>query len=128
MLAQGAEFATGEGVGGGRTILNPPNMQDRAREVDLLPPEVNDLPSAQPVPERKEDHERVPLPPTIALRGLDQLLHLRQGKVFSRSQCGVGQAQRDCSNFSGWRNRQVDRFHWTSFTDLVETVGLLAVL
>jgi hypothetical protein len=113
---------------GGRPILDPANVQDRAREVDLLPPEIDHLPSAQPVPEGEEDHERVPLAPAIALRGLDQLLDFRQGKVFSRSKCGVGQAQRDCSNFSGWRVRQGDRFHWTSFTDLVETVGLLGVI
>jgi len=70
---------------GGRSILDPANVQDRAREVDLLPPEIDHLPSAQPVPEGEEDHERVPLAPAIALRGLDQLLDFRQGKVFSRS-------------------------------------------
>ena len=46
----------------GDPFLIRQTCKDRAREVDLLPPEVNDLPSAQPVPEGKEDHERVRWP------------------------------------------------------------------
>jgi hypothetical protein len=48
-------------------------MEGCAGEVDLLPAQINNLPRAQPMPERKQDHERIARAMAIAPRSLDQL-------------------------------------------------------
>jgi hypothetical protein len=54
-------------------------MQDRSVEVDLLPAQIDNLARTQSMPKCEEDHERVAMAPTIALRCLDELLDLSQG-------------------------------------------------
>jgi hypothetical protein len=73
MLAQRAKLPASEGMRGGRTVLDPSDVDGCAVEVDLLPTKINDPSGAEAMPERQEDHERIPVAPTIALRSLDQI-------------------------------------------------------
>jgi hypothetical protein len=47
-------------------------MQGCAGKVDLLPAQINNLPSPQPMPECEQDHERITLAMAIAPRSVDQ--------------------------------------------------------
>jgi hypothetical protein len=49
MLAQRPKLSATQGMHGGRAILDP------AGEFDLLPSQINNLPSAQSMPECEED-------------------------------------------------------------------------
>jgi hypothetical protein len=46
-------------------------MQSCAGEIDLLPAQINNLPSTQPMPECEQDHQRITPAMAIAARSLD---------------------------------------------------------
>jgi hypothetical protein len=53
-------------MGAWHAVLDPPHMQDRRSELDLVPTQVAQLGSPQPVPEGDQDHGGVPV--TVAVR------------------------------------------------------------
>jgi hypothetical protein len=65
-------------MSGGRAILDPPNMQGCAGEVDLLPAQINNLPSPRAMSECEQDHQRIAPAMAIAPRSLDQPFDFRQ--------------------------------------------------
>jgi hypothetical protein len=79
MLAQRPKLSACQRMRRWRPILDPSDVDGCAVEVDLLPSQVNDFPGPQPMPEGKEDHQRIALPPSVAPRSGDQLLDLRKG-------------------------------------------------
>jgi hypothetical protein len=79
-------------------------VQGCAGEIDLLPTQINNLPSTQPMSECEQDHERIAPAMAIASCSVDQLFDLGQGEMLPRSQCAIRQPQGDCSIFSGWRS------------------------
>ena len=82
-LAQCAHFITPDGVRGRLPILCPTHMQGCAGKVDLRPFEPAKLGSSQPMSKRYKQHRRIPMPVTIGLCGLDQLLNLTWRQVFA---------------------------------------------
>jgi hypothetical protein len=86
--------------------LDPADMQRGAGKIDLVPAEVHQLGHPQTVPPRHKDHCAVAVAPAVALRRLDELVHLGLGEVFAAAQVGIGAAlRRNCSFFGGWRDK-----------------------
>src|SRR5450759_3578567 len=91
--------------------LYPADMKRCGVPVNLLPPQVADLRSPQPMPVSHEDRGGVPVTVAIVLRGLDQLFNLGFGEVLSAAKLAVRPAQRaNCSFFGGWRDQLQVRF------------------
>src|ERR1039458_750156 len=79
--------------------------------VNLLPSQVADLRSPQPMPVSHEDHGGVPVTVAIVPRGLDQLFDLALGQVLSAAKLAVRLPPRgNCSFFDGWRHQLQVRF------------------
>ena len=57
-------------------MLRAGDRERCGREIDLRPLQVAKLGSPQPVPEREQDHGRVPVRPAIAPAAFNQLLDL----------------------------------------------------
>jgi hypothetical protein len=70
-------------------VLDPADVQGCAGEVNLVPTQVADLGSPQPVPVGEEDHRRVTMAVTVVPRGLEQGLDLAWGQVLSGPELGV---------------------------------------
>jgi SNF2-related domain len=65
-----------------RALLDPPHMQDRSVEIDLIPAEVADLGRPETVAEGDQDHGRVPVPMAVGLGRLDQDFDLARRQVL----------------------------------------------
>ena len=76
MPAQPSHLSTGKGMRGGRTVLNPANMQRSCSEVDLFPAKITDFGCSQSVAECGEDHQCIARALPISAGALDQLLDL----------------------------------------------------
>jgi hypothetical protein len=73
-------------------------VQGGGGEVDLVPAQVDQFRHPKAMPPRHQDHGAVAVAPAVALRRLDELLHLGRGEVLAAAQLGVGAALRgDCS-------------------------------
>src|SRR6266849_6999712 len=59
-------------MGARGAVLDPPHVEHRAIEVDLVPAQVTDLGRPQPVAEGHQDHGGIPVAVAVALGGLDQ--------------------------------------------------------
>src|SRR5450759_2373985 len=93
------------------SALYPADMKRCGVPVNLLPPQVADLRSPQPMPVSHQDRGGVPVTVAIVLRGLDQLINLGFSKVLSAAKLAIRPAQRcDCSFFGGWRDQLQVRF------------------
>src|ERR1700687_4549554 len=98
-------------MGAWGALLDPADVQGGRPEVDLVPPQVDQLGDPQAVPIRHKDHRRVPVAPAIVLGCLDQSLDLCLGQVFASAQVSVGGPfWPDCSLFGGWRDQPEMRF------------------
>ena len=83
--------------------FDPADVQDRAIEIHLIPPQVHCFGGPQPVPEREQDHGGVAVPVTVLPRRCHERLDLVLGQVFARAQVAVLRPPRhDCSFFGGW--------------------------
>jgi hypothetical protein len=81
-------------------------MQHPRIELDLVPAQVAELRRPKPMPERKQDHGRVPVTVAVRLGGLDQGLDLPGRQVLPGPKLGVGASRRrDCSIYFGWGNQ-----------------------
>jgi transposase-like protein len=69
--------------------LYPADMKRCGVPVDLLPPQVADLRSPQPMPVSHEEHGRIPVAVAIVLRSLDELFDLAFGQVLSAAKLAV---------------------------------------
>jgi hypothetical protein len=84
--------------------LNRPDVEHRAIEVDLIPPQVADLSRPQPVPEGEQDHSRVTMAGAVAFGRLDQALDLAERQVLAGAKIGVrSPGGRNCSENFSWR-------------------------
>jgi hypothetical protein len=100
-LAQCAHFVTPDGVRGRLPILCPTHMQGCAIKIDLRPFEVAKLGSSQPMSICHKKHRRIPMPVTIGLCGLNQLLNLTLRQVLTATIFAIRQPSwRNCSVFS----------------------------
>ena len=94
-------FRRPDRVRGGLTIFDPTHMQSCASKVDLRPFEPAKLGSSQPMSKRHKQHCRIPMPVTIGLGDLDQLLNLAWRQVFTATIFAIRQScWRNCSVFS----------------------------
>jgi hypothetical protein len=66
----------------GRAVLNPANMQRCSSEVDLLPPQINELGCTEPMPEGKQHHEAIAVALPVRVRAIDQLLDFLSGEML----------------------------------------------
>ena len=82
-LAQGPELSPRKGMRRRRTVLDPTNVQGCLVKVGLLPPKIDKLGRAEPVPESYQDHGRVAVALPIGLGRLDEALNLCRRKVLS---------------------------------------------
>jgi hypothetical protein len=98
---QRPKLRSGQGMRGGRTSLYPPDVKHRALEVDLVPPQVDELRHPQAMTVRHEDHGRVPMTPPVRSGGDHQPLDLRIGEVLAGPEIGIGFPD-DCSLFGSW--------------------------
>jgi hypothetical protein len=81
-------------------------VEHRAVEVDLVPAEVADLGSPQPVSVGEEDHRRVTMAVAVFPGGRKQGLDLAGGQVLAGPQIGVLLPLRsNCSFYFGWRDQ-----------------------
>jgi hypothetical protein len=80
-------------------------MQGGGIKIDLRPFELAKLGSSQSVSKRHKQHRGIPMPVTIRLCRLDQLLNLTGRQVFAATILTVGQScGRNCSVYSSWRH------------------------
>jgi len=68
--------ATLKGMGAGRAILDPANVEHRSVKVHLIPTEVANLGSPQSVPGGDHNHRSVPMAPPVLLGRLNQSVDL----------------------------------------------------
>jgi hypothetical protein len=78
-----AHFVAADGVRGRLAIFDPTYMQGCAGKADLRPFEPAKLGSSQPMSKCHKQHRRIPMPVTIRLCGLDQLLNLAWRQVLA---------------------------------------------
>src|ERR1039457_5312432 len=91
--------------------LYPADMKRCGVPVNLLPPQVADLRSPQPMPVSHQDHYRVTMAVPIASGGFDQLFYLGLGQVLSATELAVRPPPRgNCSFFGGWYDQLQVRF------------------
>ena len=85
MCPQCPQFATGQGMGAGRAVLDPANVQVSGLEVHLLPTQIANLGCPQTVAEGQQDHERVAMTVAIVFCRLDQPLDFMLSQMLTRS-------------------------------------------
>ncbi len=87
-------------------VLDPPHMEHRAIEVDLVTAQVADLGRPEPVAERHQDHGGVPVTVAVCLRSLDQGVDLAGREVLAGAKLGVrSPRRRNCSENFSWRGQ-----------------------
>jgi hypothetical protein len=77
---EGPQLAALDRVRAWSAILDPPDVEHRAVEVDLVP---TDLGRPEAVPVGQQDHGGVAVTVSVALRGLDECLDLVGSEVFA---------------------------------------------
>jgi hypothetical protein len=63
-------------VGARRAVLDPADVQDGGAKLDLIPTQVAQLGSPEPMTEGDQDHGRVPVPVPVGHGGFHQGLDL----------------------------------------------------
>ncbi len=76
-------------MGAGCALLDPPNVQGGRFEIDLIPPQIDQLGRSQAMPVGDKDHRGVAVAMAIAPGSLDQPLDLVLGKVLAGPQIAV---------------------------------------
>jgi len=102
-LAQGPHFIADNGMGGGRALLRPPDVQDGTGEIALTPALVYKLGRPQAVEAGDMDNGGIPATRAIGLGGTDQPIDLDAGQVLAGPVFGIPLPFRcgDCSIYSG---------------------------
>ena len=72
-----------------QAVFDPTNVQDGLIKVDLLPPKIDKLGCAQPMPEREQDHRHVPVALPVVFGHRDEALDLGRRQMFAGSQFPV---------------------------------------
>src|ERR1019366_7973323 len=97
------------------SILDPANVQSGGIEIALLPAQVDNFGCPQAMPILNEDHRRISVAVSVALRGLDELLNLGFGQVLAAAKLTVWPAQwANCSFLGGWLHQPQVWFCWHS--------------
>ena len=82
-LAQRPQLTPGQGMRAWLAVLRPPDVQQMAFEIDLIPCQRAQLRNSQTVPIGQQHRGRVAVSPPVALRGVDQPINLGQGQVLA---------------------------------------------
>jgi hypothetical protein len=78
----------------GGPVLDPPHVQHRAIEFDLVPAQVADLSSPESVPEGEQDHCGIAVTVAVGLGGLDQGFDLAARQVLAGAKLDVSSTGR----------------------------------
>src|SRR3974390_966192 len=90
----------------GGALFDPADVQDGRFELNLIPTQVNELGSPQPVPVGQQNHHTVPVTPSVSLGRGYQPLDLGLCEVLAGPHGAVGWSFRpDCSIYSRWRDK-----------------------
>ena len=85
-----------------RPVLDPPHVQHRAIEVDLVPAPIADFSCPEAVAESDQDHGRVPMTIPFGPGGLDQGVDLAGRQVLAGAKLGVRSACPQCARAIGF--------------------------
>ena len=88
----------------GVPFLGPANVQGGGLEVDLIPAQIDKLTDPQAVAVGHEDHGRITVTPAVVSGGLDQLLDLGGGEMFTRAIRAIREPPRRDRPIYGGRN------------------------